>query len=369
MTKLFLSLLWAGLAVLVLISSRCSTTPQELIDLDGLRASGDDWTVRQDTLPDGGIIRLHHDKWLMYFLHWRPLTEKRAELSPEYVRHLMLNFWGEDMPFTLEDSVGHIQVAGHEAYLIDGTIYDGRIRSRFIVWNCPQTERQLVADCNINLARGTPPELFDLQTDITLTIDCHGQRTTQQHPVLSQEFRSEKYALSFNIPENWRTNEYLDTEWFPEGMTRTNGSLWTLLTDSEKYVELRWDDKQPDITQEVFRQYLERIESDSVAGETVMRLLEIKVDSIKAQRRCFTGEGKFLYSLKAGEREVRRPFVFRSFLWQYKSRTYFLLASIAALEEFWGMLVDLSPSEKRFDEFVEEELFSNIRVLDDECFR
>jgi hypothetical protein len=66
--------------------------------LEGLRSSGDDWTVKQDTLPDGGIIRLHHDKWLMYFVHWRPLTEERKELSAKYVRNLMLNVHRMELP-------------------------------------------------------------------------------------------------------------------------------------------------------------------------------------------------------------------------------------------------------------------------------
>jgi hypothetical protein len=363
---------WAFLVALLLtslLSTRCSRIPEEPIDLDAFRASGDDWTVRQDTLPDGGIVRLHHDKWLMYFVHWRPLTQEKEDLSPEYVRNLMLNFWGENMPFTLEDAVGQMEVAGHKAYFVDGSIYEGTIQSRFVVWNCPETERQFIADCNINLRRGTPPELFDLQNDITLSISCHGTASVQKHPLLTQAYESRMYGISFLIPENWRTSEYQDTDWFPDGLSRTNGTLWTLLTDSEKCVELRWDNQETEMSPLTFSQYVKRVESDSVVGQAVSRLEDIKVKGLVGRKRCMVGHGSFQYSVSAGGREVRKPFIFKAFLWNRGDRTYFLLASMASLDEVWGLSVDLAPSDEVLDRFVEDEIIANMRVFDRDCLK
>jgi hypothetical protein len=354
---------------IILLLGHCANLQEEPIDIQALRSSGDDWTIRQDTLADGGITRLHHDKWLMYFVHWRPLTEEKENLSPEYVRHLMLNFWGADMPFTLEDSVRQTQVAGHPALVIDGTIYDGAIRSRFIVWNCPETKRQFVADCNINVGRGTQPELFDLQTEITYSIDCHQGGQTQKHPNLKQEFASKDYNLAFSIPESWRAYEYRDTAWFPDGMTETNGSLWTLLTDSEKYVELKWSRQEEYLSQELFGSYLRQSESYSVLGRTFMRIVDIKIDKKEAKNGCFIGEGTFGYNLKAGDRETTKPFKFRAFLWNYGGRTYFLLASMISLQEFWGIPVDLSPDDMTFDRFIRDEIMANISVSKKECLK
>jgi hypothetical protein len=303
----------------------------------------------------------------MYFVHWRPLTEERENLSLEYVRHLMLNFWGADMPFTLGDSVHQTQVAGHQALAIDGTIYDGAIRSRFIVWNCPQTKRQFVADCNINLGRGTQPELFDLQTEITYSIDCHQGGQTQKHPNLKQEFASKDYNLAFSIPESWRVHPYQDTTWFPSGMTENNGSLWTLLTDSEKYVELKWNQQQEDISPELLGSYLRQSESYSVLGRAFMRLTDIKIDKTEAKNGCFISEGTFGYNLKARGREITKPFKFRAFLWNCNSRTYFLLASMISLQEFWGIPADLSPTEATFDQFITDQVTANIRVFNSNC--
>jgi hypothetical protein len=354
---------------IILLLSHCTNLPEEPIDIQALCSSGDDWTVRQDTLADGGIIRLHHDKWLMYFVHWRPLTEEKGNFSPEYIRHLMLNFWGADMPFTLGDSVQQTQVAGHQALVIDGTIYDGAIRSRFIVWNCPQTKRQFVADCNINVGRGTQLELFDLQTEITYSIDCHQGGETQKHPNLKQGFTSKDYNLAFSIPESWRVHDYVDTTWFPNGMTATNGSLWALLTDSEKYVELKWNQQEEDISPELFGSYLRQSESYSVLGRTFMRIVDIKIDKTEAKNGFFVGEGTFGYNLKAGDREITKPFKFRAFLWNCGGRTYFLLASVISLQEFWGIRVDLSPDDETFEKFVRDEILANISASKKGCLR
>ncbi|MFB0515143.1 MAG: hypothetical protein ACETWG_00885 [Candidatus Neomarinimicrobiota bacterium] len=358
-----LSCLSIGIITSLLIG--CAGKLEEPIDLEGLRSSGDDWTVlRQDTLADGGALKLHHDKWLMYFLHWRPLTTDREEVTSEYVRRLMLSFWGPDMPFTLSDTTGQLRVAGHQAYSVDGTIYEGRIHSRFIVWNCPRTHRQFISDCNINVGRGTAPELLDLQQDITLTIACHGQPTSYEHPRLTQEYVSEAYNLSFSIPANWRTNAYYDEKWFPEGLTATNGSLWTLLTDSEKYVELLWDKAPTALSENLFHQYLQRIESDSVVARVTSRLVDLEVDSISAREGYLLGTGSFGWQLQSADRQLTRPFLFKAFLWNYRDTTYFLLASMVSLQEFWQIPVDLKPTTAVFNDFLHAELLPNVRAFD-----
>ncbi|MGB2804053.1 MAG: hypothetical protein WBD64_04050 [Candidatus Zixiibacteriota bacterium] len=359
----------ASVLVACLLSGYCARTSRELIDLEGLRSSGDDRTVRQDTLPDGGVIRLHHDKWLMYFLHWRPLTEERKGLSAEYVRNLMLNFWGPNMPFTLSESVGEMEVAGHRAYSVDGTIYDGAIKSRFIVWNCPETKRQLIADCNINVGKGTSPELLELQNDITLSVSCHGAANVQKHPGLNQLYVSKMFNLSFRTPETWRTEEYWDSGWYPSGMTPTNGTLWTLLTDSEKYVELRWENKRSELSTGLFNRFIERIESDSVVSGTTLRITDIKLRGTIAKKECIVGHGNFKYNLRAGDREEIKPFRFSAFLWNRGEKTYFLLAGMISLQQFWGISPNLSPTDETFNRFVQDEVLANTRVFDKEFIK
>jgi hypothetical protein len=357
----------SSVLVACLLSGYCARTSREPIDLEALRSSGDDWTIRQDSLPDGGVIRLHHDKWLMYFLHWRPLTEEREQLSSEYVRNLMLNFWGPNMPFTLSEKVGEMEVADHKAYFVDGTTSDGAIKSRFIVWNCLETNRQLIADCNIDVGRGTSPELLELQNDVTLSVSCHGSANLQKHPMLNHLYLSKMHNLSFRTPEDWRTEEYWDSEWYPSGMTPTNGTLWTLLTDSEKYVELRWDNKRSELSTGLFNRFIERIESDSIVSESALRITDIRIRGTVAREECMIGHGNFSYNLRAGDHEITKPFRFRAFLWTRGQKTYFLVAGMASLEEFWGISIDLSPTDETFNRFVQDEVLANTKVFDKEC--
>ena len=233
---------------------------EEYLDIKGLCQGGDDWKVIHENVdPNGGSIKLFQDKWLMYFLHWRPLTKDKEILSIGYVKRLMLSFWGPNMPFTLSEKGGELEIAGHKAYYMDGTIYDGMIHSKFIVWNYPETKRQFIADCNINVRKGTPEKLLALQEKISHTIACHYGVKGKDFPSLKQKYTNEKYEISFALPENWRTDDYSPYEWFPEGMSRERGSLWTLLTDSEKYVEIIWELKQKEISRDLFLEYVRRL--------------------------------------------------------------------------------------------------------------
>jgi len=337
----------------------------KLIDIEGLRSQGDDWQVMlQKSLPEGGSIKLQQDKWLMYFLHWRPLTEERQDISIEYVRKLMLSFWGPNMPFALSQKSGEMKVAGHRAFFIDGTIYQGMIHSRFIVWNCPETKRQFISDCNINLKRGAPEALLDLQREITQTIACHPQAKIQESSLLRQKYASEKYKLSFYIPQNWRTNDFNNKEWFPKGLSDINGSLWTLLTDSEKYVELLWDNKQSEISEDLFKDYIKRVESHHFETNGITwKIIDMNIENIEAKDDYIVGEGAFKYHLKKGKQEMEKSFIFKALLWNKDNKTYFLLASLRSVQEFWQIPVDLSPSREIFNKYLKEEVLANIKVF------
>ncbi|MCP4708795.1 MAG: hypothetical protein GY869_09235, partial [Planctomycetes bacterium] len=185
-----------------------------------------DWAiVEADTIAAAGSVTLTADMWAMYFLHWRPLTPEREKLSPEYVRDLLLNFWGPEMPFTLSDNDGETTVAGHPAHYIDGTIYDGKIHTRFIVWNCPETRRQLIADCNYNASMGTPRKFLNLQFDFTASLACHPQAPVQTFASLTKKSDWPQYNLSFYTTDDWRSHEFNAPQWFPEGLNDTNGTL------------------------------------------------------------------------------------------------------------------------------------------------
>jgi hypothetical protein len=361
----FAGLFIVGLGVLV-----CPLIQEErqdasnAVDVARLGRQGENWKIiDQRGNPQEGSLSLHHSKWPMYFLHWRPLGEERREVSLEDARKLLLSFWGPNMPFTLTGNEGQLIVSGHPACFVEGTIYNGTVRTIFIVWNCPQTGRQFIADTNINQARDTPTAFLDLQRQIALTTCCHGQTISVDNPLLIQEVQSDKFNLSFRIPPDWRTREFPSPKWFPTGMTPTNGTLWTLLTTSEKHIELAWYRSDQALTRELMEFSLNKLRQNPIQLEGLtLNIKEIRLEEVRLEGGRLIGNGAYKYAAQVGGKEFEIPYIFRAFLWTDGPRTHFLLASMAALKEMWQIPNDLTPSPEVIDRFVREEVLPAVAV-------
>lgn len=368
--KKFIFLLIALLAILVSIPGNTSESLNELLDLNGLRSQGDDWTViKHGIFSNGGQIKLIQDKWLMYFLHWKPLTEERKKISVEYVRKLLLSLWGPNMPFTILGDGGETRVGTHQAFYIDGTIYDGKIRTRFIVWNCPETNRQFIADCNINKMRGTLNHLLKLQYKITSTISCHGKSTKNSHPDLTQKYSSEPFNLSFFIPPTWRTNEFRYPKWYPEGLSPTKGSLWTLPTESVKYVELHWHNSAEKISIPLFQKFIKQMEGENYVFEKVnYKMSRIAINQIKTNNAVLEADLLFDINNKFKDQsgkiwEDKDSYTGKAYFWKHQSTIYLLLAALISRQNMWGLEVDLSPPETVLQNYLKKEVLPNIKTL------
>ncbi len=348
----------------MLFISGCDSVKPDLVNLDGLRSTGNDWEiVYQDSSDTSGSLTLHQGNWAMFFLHWRPIPEE--ELSVDYVRNTLLNFWGPDMPFETSGGGGKMDWESKEAYYHDGTIYDGAIKTRFIIWNCPETNRQIIADCNINVASGSPDSILEMQYDIASTIACDGGLTDHDYSALTAGYSSDEYAISFAIPANWRTHEYPSTEWFPNGQSISSGTLWTLMTDSERHVELKWTENGEEFSEETLRRRLTETarEIPDPSGGSA-EIGQISVGSIKSQHGYLVADGEFEYTLRLDDQEGSEPYRFRAFLWENGSRTYSLIASVVLRNELWQRRVDLIPSSETFESFLTNELLPNVPVFD-----
>jgi nitroreductase len=350
---------------LIIINIPGSAGIEDYVDLEGLTKSGDGWQVTGGRInEESGYIKLHQDKWLMYFLHWRPLTEEKKNLSIEYVRDLMLNFWGHAINFELNNIEGETEICGHKGFFTEGTFGKGAIYTRFIVWNCPRTNRQFIADCNINLRRGTSRELLEVQKSITQTICCHRGGTPESIPGLDKKYQSTRWNLSFYIPENWRTADFTDEEWFPQGMSKDNGSLWTLLTDSEKDIELLWEDTDKDISNQLFDRFLKKIIAYSASAADSSEITDLELTSFQ-EKDCYC-LGKGIYKLKKNMRGFYPiyDYGFRGVLWKKENRAYFAFASLIHLKEFWQRADELTPSDATFENFLWKEVIPSIKVFD-----
>ncbi|MCP4685685.1 MAG: hypothetical protein GY867_09590 [bacterium] len=334
------------------------------ISLDSLRSTGEDWNVVfQDIEADRGRVTLQHDNWLMCFLHWRTLDSAKRDLSVEYVQHHLLNFWGPDMPFELTGTSGSVTVAGHDAYFVDGTIYEGAIKTRFVVWNCDQTGRQFTSDCNINKSLGTADDRLDLQYAITRTICCHDGCESKPNEELPQPYSAPEWQVSFQVPSEWRTSVYEDKKWFPEGPSQKSASLWTLLTNSQKHVELCWNESRQDVSAGLMTEMLDGLLIDTTAPGDSSGIVAYALDSVYVSDGRPMTEGSFqMLETAQGERYIDK-YRFIASLGQAEERTFLLLAGLVDMTDVWGRQVNLTPSQETLAAFFENTVVPSVRVF------
>lgn len=361
--------------------SGCRTTETPYIDYTKLNELDNQWAiVSKDSLGEKGCIRLANQKWLMFFLHWKPLTEEKKDISVDYARNTMLTLWGPDMPFTLEDGGSETLVCGHKAYIANGTLNNGMVKTRFIIWNCPETQRQFISDCNINLKMGTPEKLHQLQfEDITQSINCHNSNSVIKNENLSQTINNEKYNIQFSIPENWRADEFVyDTNqmdypipgFYPNGMSSKEGSYLAVLKDSEKKIELRWlNDNTPNpisgldtfldlVISDTTRDMLDTFKINFVSKN-------FQFEQIDTSQEYLSGVGEYEYVMKLDNYDYSQTEKYRCkvLLWENNNNTFFVLASMIAYTDMLGVPFDLTPDNEMLDEFVKKEVLPVIQVI------
>ncbi|MCP4723685.1 MAG: hypothetical protein GY863_01550, partial [bacterium] len=308
-------------------------------------------------------MRLYQGHWLMYFLHWRPLTKEIENINPAYVRHQLLNFWGPNMAyFKLNGQEGDLVVNGHRAYYVNGTYLD-MVKTRFIIWNCPETGRQFTADLNINIKMNTPDVLHEIQQLITSTISCHGEPHSSGSLVLPKLYNSYDLGVSFYIPENWKTSKFEASEWFPEGQNRKNGTLWTLLTDSEKYVELLWKETGEKISEEMVDGFIETVQNYKPVRNDSSRIFDVKIESstMKNSEILYSGTMKYGTHQKKFT-EYSDDYIFKGRLWKDNGKVYFLIAAMIDQNNVWNRTIDITPSEARIERFIVQEILPFIKM-------
>ncbi len=263
-----------------------------------------------------GEIRFADAKWLMYLIHWGPTQV--PEVTPEYVRKRMSEMWGVQFDFTGKE--GRTQVAGHEAVWVEAFGTDRAFYTRFIVWNCPESQRELIADTNYNLVYQTPEADFEDETRSAHTIRCHEKASAVVGGELDAAWDSPRYRISFRYPERWF---FIDSPFyvpFPEydGVRDyRHGSLLGLCSDQNIRVTLKWEPATSAGPAEVFMTdpaVLARLkevmtgmadvttveshgfETFTVAGKKVRRIwgaCEFKEPDDPRQRALYTGKGIF----------------------------------------------------------------------------
>lgn len=251
----FHSRIFTGIFILFVFSA-LSLTPQEkelqkkenLISLikqkSDLEIQLEDlgWQWREEDIigtKEKGEFTFSDTKWLMYLIHWGPIQV--PEITVDYVKERMLKMWGVKFEFTGKE--GTTKVAGHDAVWVEAYGTNKSFYTRFIIWNCPESGREFIADTNYNLRRKTPKEDFEKEMRSAKTVQCHEGASAKHFQDLNKRFKSKKYGLSFYYPEEWFMFDSPYYVPFPqyEGIrNRKMGSLLGLCSDQNISVTLKW---------------------------------------------------------------------------------------------------------------------------------
>jgi hypothetical protein len=349
---------------LICLGSDVPGKAADLVDLEKLCSGGDDWkVVDQKIQAEKGRIQLYTDKWLMFFLHWRPLKHDLPPVSVKTVKHLLLNLWGPSMPFEIEGDGGETEVAGHRAFFIDGTIYNGKIRTRFVVWDCSQSGRRFIADCNINQGRGTAQKWLRLQLDMVGTISCHGDRLEETHnALLTDVYQSPELKISFARPSDWRTSLYESKEWYPKGQSVQKGSLWTLVTTANKIIQVDWMNRQ-ELPDREWKGYLKKISGSTFKADQQVesRIIIDTIGEIRSMDGRLLTKVSFTLLTRYQGKDIKQEYSGYAVSWVFGGQRISVLAAIVNMQSVWEQPFSLTPSDKTLRNYLEMEVLPAIR--------
>lgn len=336
---------------IVLIFYGSESISQEL-SLNNLKSGLNPWEVLENQKEDDyGHIRLHQSKWLMCFLHWRSITEKNKELTIEYVRNQLLTFWGPNMAyFSLTGEEGKTKINGHNAYYVSGN-FRNEVSTKFIIWNCQESNRQFIADININKQLNTPDVYLDIQEVIAKSTCCHGNCNTKGGTILHGYFENTDYGVAFNKPAKWRTAAFEPEVWYPEGARYSEGSLWTLLPDAETQIDFFWLKSDDKISIKLITALFEKLQNENGIQFTDLVFNQFTEKNCKLR---FKGNYKMINNAHYKEKYIgfSDNYLFHGEAWKENGTIFFLLVSIINVDNMWGIEVDLTPTDEIFEQIL-----------------
>ncbi len=207
-----------------------------------IHLSDSGWQWKEEDIKgtkEQGEITFSDTKWLMYLIHWGPIQV--PEITIDYVKDRMLKMWG--VPFEFSGKEGKTKISGHDAVWAEAYGTKRSFYTRFIIWNCPESGREFIADTNYNLQVKTPEEDFETEMRSARTIQCHEDAPAESFLDLTKTVESRDYGLSFYIPDRWFMFDSPYYVPFPqyEGIRNEKfGSLLGLCSDQNISVTLKW---------------------------------------------------------------------------------------------------------------------------------
>ncbi len=226
------------------------------------------WSWKEEDIKgsiESGEITFSDTKWLMFLIHWGPIQVPK--ITVDYVKERMLKMWGVKFEFTGKE--GTTRVSGHDAAYAEAYGTNKSFYTRFIIWNCPESRREFIADTNYNLRTKTPKEDFEKEMLSARTVQCHAGALIERPSELTKKFDSEKFGFSFYYPEEWFIFDSPYFVPFPqyEGIrSKEMGSLLGLCSDENIFITLKWspleETKKEEIVMGIEQKSLENLTSE-----------------------------------------------------------------------------------------------------------
>jgi hypothetical protein len=147
-----------------------------------------------------GSLWVDHEKMTYYMVHWGPIETEA--ITPEYVTARIPKVWPTEG--LVVQRTEPATVAGHPAVYAEVLPKRAFYRAHFLIWNCPESGREFIADMNYNVRLLTPKSDLQAQIDATSkTLSCHDGAPVSRVPGLDARFESPRFRLGFSHPLRW----------------------------------------------------------------------------------------------------------------------------------------------------------------------
>ncbi|HKY31138.1 MAG TPA: hypothetical protein VJV23_01290 [Candidatus Polarisedimenticolia bacterium] len=304
------------------------------VDLDRLERSAPGWAVAEST-GDGsrGSLVVERAVWPLFYVHWFPLKETAGRsLGASEAAKVVAALW---VDIALDEPLKGTPIAlpAHQGLAFETIRSHGQIRSRYVVWACPESSRLFVADANLHLNAGAPERLFELQRDMVLTIKCHQGAAAESFGHLGVPHADVPAEIALEHATNWvpvpgyrPQSVFGGSEWGRETPpnSRERGQLLVLEADAMRRLFVSWGPKYDfPMSYEVLKQKVED------------HFRERSVDIVLTQGNVSNDVWFMDGAMRPGPygRAVppTRMHKFRAWMWTQGSVTYFAVGDVGGI--------------------------------------
>ncbi|MDP8206276.1 MAG: hypothetical protein P9L92_06400 [Candidatus Electryonea clarkiae] len=311
--------------------------PRLPLDAEELFSQG---IVPRVTIDSGdertGRFRIADNPWWMFFLHLRPLKNS-PELSEATARDIILNFWSGSSDATVEltGKEGVLQPGREKVFWVEAIYMNGAVKTRFFIWDEPMYQRRVIADCNINLRRGTPDSLlYTVQEQIAFFAQSgigYEKLSPPEYFSMKTDFAAQNIRLLH--PHDSRASLYTG---FDEKRGDHPADQWSSIWILPVGIDWRFDLEWGPFEEEEPEEWIVSLLPDKLEGNATVKADSITL--IEVFENQWTGELRITTSLN--NQNIESFWKFSAATWIDRGRTFRTIAASQVYRNWWGVPFD-----------------------------